>query len=271
MHRETNPVGHHIDHTGMGAGGEDDQSLVLRIHGEEALVQNQRVRLPALAVLALPVLAGHAPLIGRHARDLAADMEHVVEDGLGLRRAHHVGAMLRQLMNGGDIGESAHRAVRELQGAATEHARMHIGRHIAPAISQANQIEGAEHAAAMVPMAVGEHHRLDPAHLDAEPLDIALEHRLVRPGVEEHGVGLVAAIGGEQAREAMGRVGDAVAAPETQAPAPEAPHLGLDEARGRGQVVGDIVDEDQDLEPVDGRQRCHDQSFLSMKASNSAL
>ena len=179
----------HIDDAGMGAGGEDDQPLALDVHGDGALIHDQGIGLPPLAVLGPPMLADHALLEGGQARDLAADVEHGVENCLRLGRIDHRCPALGQLIDAGHIDEGPHAAVRRLQSPRAEHAGMHVGRHIAPAIGQGDEIEGPKHAAAVIPMTMGEHHGLDLAEIDVQALDIAFEDRLLGAGVEKHAMG----------------------------------------------------------------------------------
>ena len=109
----------------------------------------------------------------------------------------------------------------------------------------------------MVPVAVGQHHPVDAAHVEAEPLDVALEDLVVRARVEEQRARGVAAPGGDGAGEAVGRAAHALARPQPESAAGQAGKLVLDEAGNGGEVVGGVVDEDQDFDAVDGGEIVH--------------
>ena len=50
-----------------------------------------------------------------------------------------------------------------------------VGRYAPAPVRQGHHLQRARHRPRVVPVAVREHHRIDAAHIDAEPDDVALE------------------------------------------------------------------------------------------------
>ena len=116
-----------------------------------------------------PHLAGQSGLVCRHARDLAAQVEHAVEQELRLaacsttRRPPSAArpasaAVLRAARR---RPAAVGRAPRTCRGAVA------VGTLPRPPCAR-DQFERLEQAAAVVPVAVRQHHRLDGAEVDAE-------------------------------------------------------------------------------------------------------
>ena len=144
----------HIDHAGMAAGREDDQALAPHVHGDEALVHQELVGLPALAVFGAAMLAGQARLEAAGARDFAADEHRVARDRLHLARGDDAAAICLQGGNRRHILHRSERTVRQFGGAAAEHVGMHVARDVAPAVAVAHKLQRAQHGAGMIPVAV---------------------------------------------------------------------------------------------------------------------
>ena len=111
----------------------------------------------------------------------------------------------------------------------------------------------------MVPVAVGEHEGLDRREIDTQPGDVLLEDPVLGSGVEEKGSDLRSPPNPDQAGEAVGGRAQTAARkePGPAAPALEGGQLGLHERGGAGEIVGHVVDENVDLDLIDGYQETH--------------
>jgi hypothetical protein len=141
---------------------------------------------------------------------------------------------------------------------------MHVAGDLAPAVAITHQLQGAQHGAGVIPVAMAQHHGLDRAEIDAEPRDILFERAIFRAGIEEHGVHAVAPTQGEQAGQAVRGATQAGTSqhPGRATPSCEASQLGLDERGHGGERIGDIVDEDLDVDGVDGDKAGHALSLV---------
>jgi hypothetical protein len=104
---------------------------------------------------------------------------------------------------------------------------MDIERHVARGLTGAHEVERAQHAARMVPVAVRQHNRLDRSEVEAETLGVALERVGFRAGVEQHTVRALAAARRDQARKAVVGAADAAAAEYAHAVAAQPGELGF--------------------------------------------
>jgi len=154
----------------------------------------QRVGFPP-AVVDAAVLALHTGLECGDARDLAADMEQVVEQPSRLGGVDDSGAAALELRRARHVGERAHRAVGRLHRTRAVHAGMHVRRDGTTAVAELDHLQCAQHGTGMVPMSVRQHDGFDTSHVEAEAIDVALEHRFVGSGVEQQRVCRFAAPG----------------------------------------------------------------------------
>ncbi len=145
---------------------------------------------------------------------------------------------------------SPHRAVGGPGGAAAVHPGVHVDGNVAAAVALPDHLQRPQHGAAVVPVPVRQDDAFDLSQVEAEPLDVALEHRFVRPGVEQQRPRAAAGPDGDRAGEPMRRAAQAAARQRPHAARKKPRPLVLDEQRRRRQVVGDVVDEDQHLDPV---------------------
>src|SRR5262249_39865670 len=82
-----------IDDTGVRTCRENHNPFAFDVNRKKALVQNQRVRLPAGIVLCSPHVAGKSFLVTGDSRDLAADKKHPVKNHQRLVRYDRVAPM----------------------------------------------------------------------------------------------------------------------------------------------------------------------------------
>ena len=108
-------------------------------------------------------------------------------------------------------------------------------------------------------MTVAQHHCLDRSKIDAQARDVLLEGAIFRAGIEQHGMRLAAGTDREQAGQAMRGTAQAPAAqhPGSATAATETGQLGLDKGRYRGERVSDVIDEDLDVDGIDGNKGTH--------------
>ena len=102
----------------------------------------------------------------------------------------------------------------------------------------------------MVPMAVGKNDAIHTSHVEPEALDVAFKNPGIRPGIEQEGARGVAAPGRDGAGKTVRTAAQAASRQTSQTPLPQPRKLILDVCRHRGEVVGHVVDQNQDLDPV---------------------
>ena len=113
-----------------------------------------------------------------------------------------------------------------------------------------DQVDGAQHAAGVIPMAVREHHRVDDAEIDAKLKAVALERLRFGPGIEEDRVTRPAAMGGDQAGQSVRGATDACAGENAHSLAMQVVEFRFDMLGHARQTVGRVVDQDVYLQTV---------------------
>jgi len=143
---------------------------------------------------------------------------------------------------------------------------MHVTGDLAPAVAITHELQGAQHGAGVIPVAMAEHHGLDRAEIDAEPRDILLERAIFRTGIEKHGVHAVAAAQREQAGQPVRGAAQAGTAqhPCGAASSCEAAQLRLDEGGNGRERIGNVVDENLDVDGVDRGKAGHALSLVQV-------
>lgn len=242
----------HVDDAGVRAGAEHDQPLVADVHREEALVHHQRIRPPRRVFRDPAHLVGEALLVGGDAGDFAADVEQVVEAGERGGRDDGFGAEGAPLLGRGDALHRQDAAVRLAHAKFIEHAGMEVERHVARAVRGADHAERARDAARMVPVAVREHRGVDRAELDAEAGAVAFHRVIDGAAVEQHRPLPVRAVRGDDEGKAVIGAAEAPAREEAHALLLQAVPFAGDELGCGGEGVGDVVDEDEDVEAGGG-------------------
>ena len=121
-----------------------------------------------------------------------------------------------------------------------------------------DHVDGAQHAAGMIPMPVREHQRLDAGQIDAELPGVAFECVLLRAGVEEKRVGLAAALRRYQAGQPVVGATDAFAGKDPHAFAVQVREFRFDVLGHAREAVGRVVDQDVNFQSVDRFERGHD-------------
>lgn len=211
-----------VHHTRMRAGREDHEPLVPDRHRDEALVHDERIRLPAAAVDGLAMLTWQSDFKRRHPGNLTAQVDKAVEHRLRPGRMHDLRPMLLQLRSARNILEHAKGAVGSRHRARSVHVRVHVSRHVAAAIALPDHSERAQHRTAVVPVAVRQHEAFNPRDVEVQSLNVALEHRFIGPGIEQHRAGALAVPDGDRARQAMSGAAQATARQSTHAARPQA-------------------------------------------------
>src|SRR5207249_4642170 len=113
--------------------------------------------------------------------------------------------------------------------------------------------------------------RVDGAEVHAEDRRVVEQRRGLGPGVEEQRAPLVADVRREQQREAVVRAAGRGPRQLRQTTRREQPRPFLhDVLRGRGEAVGRVVDEDQDVEAVDRAQPVH-RAGQSLRSTSSSI
>src|SRR5262245_42672893 len=107
---------------------------------EPTLVNDPRIGFPSFAIRGSLKMEWQALLERREARDLAAHVEHVVQEGLRLRGRNDICAVFGQCNNARHVIHQQHLAVRQLPRARSEHARMGIEWDASLAVARADEV-----------------------------------------------------------------------------------------------------------------------------------
>src|SRR5262245_7610602 len=120
-----------------------------------------------------------------------------------------------------------------------------------------NELEGAQHGASMVPVAMREDDAFDGCEIGCKPGDVLLEHPVFAAGVEQKRAADGASARRDEAGEAVRGAAEAAPTEHPRAlPASlQGGHLSLDERRDCGEIVRHIVDEHVDIHAVDWLER----------------
>ena len=152
-----------------------------------------------------------------------------------------------------------------MQGALREHARMNIaaravlrtgspGRHP----RSGNRFDRGQQAAGVVPVSMRQHDRLYRAQIGAEDVRIAQKGCPLGTCVEQQRMRLCTDLRADQERQAMVRAADVRPRHHAHAAAGEQPGPLGSHVRGiGGQAVGQVVDQHQHLETVNGQHVGH--------------
>ena len=180
----------------MPAAGEHDEALAADVDHQRLLVEDRRVGLPPPVAPGLVV--GHPALEVGGAVDLPGDEHRAVEQQRGLPALDHLEALGLQ-RRAAQRRQLPRRLVGQREAAFGPHQRMHGERQpaAAPQLGQPGQ------PARVIEVAVAEHHDLDVARVEAEPVEVGRHAGRGHSGVEQHGVRGAAAARGDERGEAV--------------------------------------------------------------------
>jgi hypothetical protein len=114
----------------------------------------------------------------------------------------------------------------------------------------ADHVDGRQHAAGMVPVPVRQHDGFNAGEIDAELARIALERVRLRPGIEQQGVRLPAAMGRDQAGQSVIGAADALAGKHAHSLALQIGEFRFDVLGHARQAVSCVIDQNMNV-PVD--------------------
>jgi hypothetical protein len=200
------------------------------------------------------MLLGQPLLEGGDAGYFTADKCLVIDYRLRLDRVDHTSAMGGKFVDGWDILHWQHRAAREFEGARPEHVRMGVEWDLEAAVTVADKVQCPQDGAAVVPMAVRQNNCFDGREIGIETRHVLFESSVLRSRVEKNGALPCPAMRCDETGETVRGA--------TQAPACEDPlttpsprqsgDFSLDEGRGRGKVICQVVDQNMYLNLING-------------------
>ena len=198
------------------------------------------------------------PLLeGRDPRDLATQIEAVVEQRPRLRGVHHLGAVAGEGLGRGDVLHAHHPTVAQPDRALQEHARVHVARNAAAPRGRRDVVERVQQGAHVVPVPVRDGDGLHVGEGQPEIPAVPHEQRPLGPGVEQQGVPARAAVRGQDEGQTELRAAERRARQLRGAGLHDVVELGRDVRGLAGVVVAEIVEGDIDHESVDGLQWRH--------------
>ena len=212
------------------------------------------------------MLPEESSLESRDAGDLAAHVDRVARDQLGLCSDDHASAVRSQCGDAGDVFHQPHGAVGQFRRARAKHVGVRVAGDGLPAVAVPDHLQGPQHGAGVIPVTVRKYERLHRSKIHAETRHVLLEGPVLRTRIEQDGVVRAVFPDGDKARQTVCRAAQAAAGENPcAAPAPpEGGKLGFDERRHRRQVVGHVVDQYLHLDAADRLERVHGTRSLVM-------
>lgn len=136
---------------------------------------------------------------------------------------------------------------------------MRVVRDRASAVAVTNKLQRSEHGAAVIKVTMRQNDGLDRTKVDAEARHVPFENHIFRSGVEQQCPRRGAFADRDEAGKPMCGTAHATAIQHPVAsPAPsQAGPFGFDKRRNRGQAIGDVVDEDLDLDALHRLKHAH--------------
>src|SRR5262249_49577024 len=132
-----------------------------------------------------------------------------------------------------------------------EHAGMHEAIECLSSARPCDRLDRLDKTAPMIPVAVRQHHRVNGPEIDAKNLRVPQEARPVWTGIEQHRAPSTTRFDRDEKRQAVMSTTDVSTGKGGQAPSRQQPRpLRDDVRRCRGEIVGDVVYDDEHIEVV---------------------
>src|SRR5215472_10085214 len=189
-----------IDDAGVRAHAENDEALPSHVHRHVALVHDQGIRLPWLLDGPSAEMIRAALLEARHSRDLAAEVEAVVEEQPWITVVDYLRAVRRERLQRRYALKWRDLTGGQARTAIQEHAGIHVAWHFAARVAR-HMIEGLQQRAHMIPVAVRDGDGFHVCQRHSKVLAVSEKERPLGPGIEEQLGGAIAYRGSQDERQ----------------------------------------------------------------------